>query len=83
MYWKFNGFQEMLESIYAPNAVIHMLSGKAIARAIRALFIVDVALNALILTRVLNAPLPCQLETLESNDDNDLDIVESADLGDS
>jgi len=26
-----SGLQEMLESIYAPNAVVHMLSGKAIA----------------------------------------------------
>ena len=25
------GLQEMLELIYAPNAVVHMLSGKAIA----------------------------------------------------
>ncbi len=29
-----SGLQEMLESIYAPNAVVHMLSGKAIARAV-------------------------------------------------
>ena len=41
-----------------------MLSGKAIARAVRAHFIVDAALNALILRRVLNAPLPCQPETM-------------------
>ncbi len=26
-----SGLQEVLELIYAPNAVIHMLSGKAIA----------------------------------------------------
>ena len=75
--------QETFESIYAPNAVIHMLSGKAIAWGVCAHFIVDAALNALILRRVLNAPLPCQLETPESNDDNDPDIAESADLGDS
>jgi len=78
-----SGLQEMLELIYAPNAVIHMLSGKAIARAIRVHFIVDAALDALILRRVLNAPLPCQLEKPESNDDNDPDIAESADLSDS
>ena len=30
----------MLESIYAPNAVVHMLSGKAITRAVRGDFIV-------------------------------------------
>ena len=78
-----SGLQEMLESIYAPNAVIHMLSWKAIVRAIHAHFIVDAALNASILRRVLNATLPCQLETPDSNDDNDPDIAESADLSDS
>ena len=41
--------QELLELIYAPNAVVHMLIGKAIARAVRGHFIVDAALNALIL----------------------------------
>ena len=76
-----SGLQETLESIYAPNAVIHMLSSKAIVQAIHAHFIVDAALNASVLRRVLNATLPCQLETPESNDDNDPDIVESADLG--
>ena len=51
-----SGLQEMLELIYAPNAVVHMLSGKAIAPAIRVHFIVDVALNALMLKSVFNAP---------------------------
>ena len=41
--------QELLELIYAPNAVVHMLIGKAIARAVRGHFIVDAALNVLIL----------------------------------
>ena len=46
--------------VYAPNAVVHVLSGKAIARAVRAHFIVDAAPNALMLTDVLNAPLPIE-----------------------
>ncbi len=57
-----SGLQEMLELIYAPNAVVHMISGKAIARAVHAHFIVDAALNALILKSVFNVPLPCQQE---------------------
>ena len=65
------GLQEMLELIYAPNAVVHMLSGKAISRALRGHFIVDAALNALMLKSVLNAPLPCQPEVSE-NEDPDL-----------
>jgi hypothetical protein len=52
------GLQDLLELIYAPNAVVHMLSGKAIARAVRGHFIVDAALNALMLADALNVPLP-------------------------
>ena len=72
--------QEMLESIYAPNAVVHMLSCNATAWAVRAHFIVDAALNALILRRVLHAPLPYHSETPESND-YDPDIAGTADVG--
>ena len=52
-----SGLQDSLELIYAPTAVIHMLTGKAIARAVGHL-IVDAALNALILARTWNVPLP-------------------------
>ena len=67
-----SGLQEMLESIYAPNAVVHMLSGKAIARAVRGHFIVDAALNALMLHSGFNAPLPCQPMSYSS--DNEADV---------
>lgn len=33
-----SGITELLETVYAPNAVTHMTSGKAIARAVRAHF---------------------------------------------
>ncbi len=72
-----SGLQEMLESIYAPNAVVHMLSGKAIARAVRAHFIVDAALNALILKSGFNVPLPCQPDTSASSDNEDQDFAET------
>ena len=52
-----------------------MLSGKAIAQAIRAHLIVDAALNALMLKSVLNAPLPCQPEPSENEDP---DLAETA-----
>ena len=51
-----------------PNAVVHMLSGKAIARAVRGHFIVDAALNALMLHSEFDAPLPCQPDMSDSND---------------
>ena len=47
-----SGLKETLETIYAPNAVIHMLNGKAVSRAVRGHFIVDPALNVLVLSRV-------------------------------
>ena len=42
------------ESIYASNTVVHMPTGKAIAWAVRAHFIVDAALNALLLSCALD-----------------------------
>ena len=62
-----SGLQEVLELIYAPNAVMHMLSGKAIAQAVRAHFIVDATFNAMMLTDVLNDPLPIQPDKSNSN----------------
>jgi len=80
-----SGLQEVLELIYAPNAVIHMLSGKAIARAVCTHFIVDAAPNALMLRKVFNVPLPCYSEACKSNGlDNDeaadSDSVETDDV---
>lgn len=42
------GLQECLETVYASNSVIHMLSGKSVQRAVRCHFLVDTALNALV-----------------------------------
>jgi len=80
-----SGLQEVLELIYAPNAVIHMLSGKAIARAVRVHFIVDAALNTLMLRKVFNVPLPCHTEASENNDSDtaESDSVETDDVDNS
>jgi len=53
-----SGLQELLELIYASNAVVHMTTGKAIARAVRGHFIVDAALNALLLASTFNVTIP-------------------------
>ena len=45
-----SGLQEVLEVIYADNAVQHILSGKAISRAVRAHLLVDNVLNAMLLS---------------------------------
>ena len=55
---KCSGLKEALELVYAENAVNHMLSGKAYARAIRGHFLVDSSLNALILQRVYGVSFP-------------------------
>ena len=46
-----SGLKKTLETIYTPNAVTHMLSGKAVSRAVRGHFIVDSALNALLISK--------------------------------
>ena len=53
-----SGLQDLLELICASNAVVHMLTGKAIARSVRGHLIVDAALNALLLVKTFNVPLP-------------------------
>ena len=45
------GLSEALETIHAKNTIDHMLSGKAIARAIRGHFIVDAVLTSFLLER--------------------------------
>ena len=44
-----SGLTELLEVIYANNAVDTMLTGKAIARAVRGHMLVDAALNAMLI----------------------------------
>ena len=41
------GLKELLELVYAPNAVTHMLSGKAVSRSVRGFMLVDIALHCL------------------------------------
>ena len=53
-----SGLRELLELIYASNAVDHMMTGKAISRAVRAHLIVDAALNALLYSQALEVPVP-------------------------
>ena len=52
-----SGLKEMLELVYAGNAVEHMLAGKAYARAVRGHILLDSALNAMLLTRCYDVPV--------------------------
>ena len=51
-----SGLHELLETIYANNAITHMLTGKAVQRAFRGLLQVDSALSAMI---VSDEKAPC------------------------
>ena len=41
-----SGLQQLLEVVLAQNSVAYMLTGKAIARAVRGYFLADAVLNA-------------------------------------
>ena len=46
-----SGLPELLQTIYAPDTVVHMLSGKAVNRSVRGHFLVYDALNTLLTER--------------------------------
>ena len=56
-----SGLKEVLELVYATNAVGHMLSGKALARAVRGHILVDSVLNALLVNITFGSPLPATI----------------------
>ena len=72
-----SGLQELLELIYSSNTVVHILTGKAIARAVRAHLLVDAALNSLMLTSTFNVPLLGRLDDSESEDVDTDEVMEA------
>ena len=53
-----SGLKEVMSQVYAEGSVEHMLSGKAVARAIRAHLLVDSALNTMATAQQLGLPVP-------------------------
>ena len=53
-----SGLLELLELVYAQNAVGHMPSGKAISRPVRGHLLVDSALNALLTAKAFGVSVP-------------------------
>ena len=53
-----SGLSELLETVYAPNSVKHMLTGKAISRAIGGHLLVYAALHTILVANAYNLPLP-------------------------
>ena len=75
-----SGLKELLEMIYAPNAVEHIFTGKAIARAVRAHLLVDAALNTLMLSKALTVPISGMQDTpnesaAAEDEDEDEDVA--------
>ncbi|WAR20665.1 hypothetical protein MAR_014639 [Mya arenaria] len=68
-----SGFQEAIETVYAPNAITYMMNGKSIAGALRRHFILDTALHAMLLSKTLNIDMP----VLEEGTDSQTDQVEN------
>ena len=50
---KGSGLSDVLETVYGPNAVVHMTSGKAVARALRGHYLVEAALMIKLLSPVI------------------------------
>ena len=49
---KGSGFEEALSCVYGPNAVTHMVSGKAVSRALHCHFLLEGALTNKLLLKV-------------------------------
>ena len=50
-----SGLEDALECCYGPNAVTHMLTGKAFARAVRGHFLTEAALMVLLMNLVVDS----------------------------
>ena len=57
------GLKDFLELIYADNTVSHILSGKAVERTIRGQFLVNTALDALLLAKEYKISLEAEIRT--------------------
>jgi len=53
-----SGLSEVLETVYAANSVKHMLTGKAISRAVRGHLLIYAALQTILVANAYNLPLP-------------------------
>ena len=61
--------KEVLELVYAGNAVGYMLSGKTYSRAIHGHLLVNAALNAILVLKAFANELPSSGALLQPDDD--------------
>lgn len=64
-----SGLKEVMSQVYAEGSVDHMLSGKAVTRAVRAHLLVDSALNTIATAQMFGVPVPCVFSEESSCDE--------------
>lgn len=69
-----SGLEQVLEVVYAENAVKHILNGKAFARAVRGHFMVHAALKTMLTANAYNIPLPTYPDDTEDTT-NEIDAI--------
>ena len=74
-----SGLRKALETVYAPNTVTHMLSGKAYSRAIRGHTLVILALLALILEPHLDTLSSEEVEKIVGLSNLDKSLIKTDD----
>ena len=71
------GLKEVMSQVYAEGSVHHMLSGKAVARAVRAHLLVDSFLNTLATAQMLGIPVPrisCEDSTTDDHMEGNISL---------
>ena len=63
-----SGLFQVLETIYATNSIPHIMSGKAVSRAVRGHLLVYASLQTMLTANALHCPLP----TADGDDDTDV-----------
>ena len=84
-----SGLKELLEVVYASNSTQHMLTGKAVSRAVRGHMLVDAALNTILVEKAYNVTTPgtevnevgmpydVQVPATETSIENEPDSIQS------
>jgi len=63
-----SGLKEILQTIYGDNAVVHMLTGKAVHRALRGHLLVDLCLANQVISKIIDSEpeFQCLIQELET-----------------
>ena len=72
------GLKEVMSQVHAEGSVDHMLSGKAVARAVRAHLLVDSPLNTIATAQMLGIPVPrisCENSTTDDHMEGNIFIL--------